>query len=486
MEDFALQNAQQFWRQQAHLDSLKIIETRYQQGRGPCNIFILDTSSNVGEDGFKQMKETFCTIVDEFSKYPGIDENVAVIICGRTTAFRYHYSNQYNQIKRCIDDVEHVGPSPLTAAFLLSLGAISNGAGYSKMMGEFHVHPRIILISAGKPTDFTVMGDDKLPLHVHDQVKDHLLQIAKIIGRVNPIFCIPVGRNPDMVNLGLISALSRGGKIIYPYEAKQFAKYSENMRVASIICSTTELNELDRGTISLLLTQALPGREFTEKDMDDICNICSKKLLFTSMDGMQIRGHDSDNVPDTFPEKSSQLIPLGGRVKRGPDWKWENQDNCSPGTVVAYSRDAGWLIVQWDTGSSNSYRYGTTNNEGNKYDVVVCEEPRILHNELIAIGCLAQRGPDWELGNLDGGIGSFGAVYKVKSNGVVYINWQNGNRHDCRYGFDGKFDLSLCDPFSSEVKRFLQEQKRQAQCKLPENMQHIYSSAPTSGKYLKL
>ena len=37
---------------------------RPQHGHGPCNIFILDTSSSLGEDGFKEMKETFISIID--------------------------------------------------------------------------------------------------------------------------------------------------------------------------------------------------------------------------------------------------------------------------------------------------------------------------------------------------------------------------------------------------------------------------------------
>lgn len=36
----------------------------YQNVRSPCNVFILDTSSSVGKDGFAQMKEMFSIIID--------------------------------------------------------------------------------------------------------------------------------------------------------------------------------------------------------------------------------------------------------------------------------------------------------------------------------------------------------------------------------------------------------------------------------------
>lgn len=41
-------------------------------------------------------------LILEYSNHPDIDENVAVIVCGRHTKFLRHYSNQYQDIKRCL------------------------------------------------------------------------------------------------------------------------------------------------------------------------------------------------------------------------------------------------------------------------------------------------------------------------------------------------------------------------------------------------
>lgn len=41
-------------------------------------------------------------LILEYSEHPDIDENVAVIVCGRQTKFLRHYSNQYQDIKRCL------------------------------------------------------------------------------------------------------------------------------------------------------------------------------------------------------------------------------------------------------------------------------------------------------------------------------------------------------------------------------------------------
>lgn len=42
--------------------------------------------------------------------------------------------------------------------------------GHSYVMGEFHIHPRIILISDGRPTDFTESISDDCPQNETERV----------------------------------------------------------------------------------------------------------------------------------------------------------------------------------------------------------------------------------------------------------------------------------------------------------------------------
>lgn len=44
-------------------------QVRYQHGKGPCNVFILDTSLSLGIEGFIQMRKTFSTIIDGNFKF---------------------------------------------------------------------------------------------------------------------------------------------------------------------------------------------------------------------------------------------------------------------------------------------------------------------------------------------------------------------------------------------------------------------------------
>jgi hypothetical protein len=46
---------------------------------------------------------------------------------------------------------------------------------------------------------------------------------------------------------------------------------------------------------------------------------------------------DEENYQDV----DSQMPPLGTRVKRGPHWKWQNQDAEGIGTVVGYTTGDG-------------------------------------------------------------------------------------------------------------------------------------------------
>ncbi|XP_060089857.1 E3 ubiquitin-protein ligase HERC2 isoform X3 [Heteronotia binoei] len=77
-------------------------------------------------------------------------------------------------------------------------------------------------------------------------------------------------------------------------------------------------------------------------------------------------------LPVSGPELAA-MMKIGTRVMRGVDWKWGDQDGPPPGLgrVIGELGEDGWIRVQWDTGSTNSYRMGK---EG-KYDLKLAEPP---------------------------------------------------------------------------------------------------------------
>ncbi|XP_062567098.1 uncharacterized protein LOC134229368, partial [Saccostrea cucullata] len=261
--DIGIGDAETFWRNQASIEATKNVELRYQQGNGPCNIFILDTSKSIGEEGFNQIKDIFSTIINEFADHPQEDENITVIVCGKITRFQHYYSNRYSEIKSCLEALEYGGLSPLTAAFLLSIGALESG--YSKGICEFKVRPRIILISDGRPTDFHIFSDEEdSPFFQTLQAKDHLHHVVKQLGRQHPIFCIPVGKNPDVAYLKYLS--SQGGRVIHPHEVKQIARFTQNLRATALLLVTRNLYGINRQTLDSLLQSSFPGTMFSDED----------------------------------------------------------------------------------------------------------------------------------------------------------------------------------------------------------------------------
>ncbi|KAJ8297784.1 hypothetical protein KUTeg_024315 [Tegillarca granosa] len=62
-------------------------------------------------------------------------------------------------------------------------------------------------------------------------------------------------------------------------------------------------------------------------------------------------------VPISGPDLAA-MMKVGTRVVRGVDWKWGDQDGPPPsmGRVIGELGEDGWIRVQWDTGSTNSYR----------------------------------------------------------------------------------------------------------------------------------
>ncbi|XP_063244096.1 E3 ubiquitin-protein ligase HERC2 isoform X2 [Bacillus rossius redtenbacheri] len=78
------------------------------------------------------------------------------------------------------------------------------------------------------------------------------------------------------------------------------------------------------------------------------------------------------------PELAS-MMKIGTKVVRGVDWKWGDQDGPPPGEgrVIGELGEDGWIRVQWDNGSTNSYRMG----KEDKYDLKLAEPPTPLDTE---------------------------------------------------------------------------------------------------------
>lgn len=124
----------------------------------------------------------------------------------------------------------------------------------------------------------------------------------------------------------------------------------------------------------LALTQSIlrligpdPDR-VTQDNMDTVCAIFEEPQ----------HKKQTTPVPVSGPELAA-LMKIGTKVVRGVDWKWGDQDGPPPSTgrLIGDVGADGWIRVQWDSGSTNSYRMGK---EG-KYDLKLAEPPEMPDND---------------------------------------------------------------------------------------------------------
>ncbi|XP_062572558.1 uncharacterized protein LOC134234496, partial [Saccostrea cucullata] len=288
------------WLSQAKLEAGKQRSGRHQRGRGSgsCVLFILDCSESMRGEPFREMKRGVLAILDGgsinivcgynvfkynvmydnagilipfigFYQHPGMGENVSVIVMGHETKFLQYYSNQYLTIKQHIEEVECGGPSPLTAAFLLALGGLYEGAAHTSKVGDFLLHPRVVLFTDGQITDFTdaCATDSEADLTSNDRILVPFFSVLHRIGENNPIFCFPVGENPNYALLQTISRGSKGGRVLEICEAKCFGRYTLHYISADMISKVTNKDEIDRGNLRSVAESVLEWQTYDEDDL---------------------------------------------------------------------------------------------------------------------------------------------------------------------------------------------------------------------------
>ncbi|XP_062588706.1 uncharacterized protein LOC134250368 [Saccostrea cucullata] len=416
-----------YWHRLAEHEASENQKRKYQHGVGVCTVFLLDTSASMAGGGFQQMRKAFLDILNEFIVHPHLDENVAVIMFGEEVKFLHYYSNNYGSIRDCLNHIECRGSSPMEAGILLSLSCIQYGGGHNAVFNHhISVRPRLVIISDGRPTTSSDIGSPELEN-----------------------FSKESGFDGDF--LKSLVEVSKAGRLIFYEDAKQCGRFALNMRIACCIAEKGMSFNLTREEIKTIAKMS-SLHDVSTKDLEDVCDIINEIGAYKPITA-------EDLEEDLFTERYENLPCIGTRVKRGPHWTYKNQDCHGPGTVIGHSERVGWVNVEWDSGVRLSYQYGF---DGfvEKYDIASCQEPRILENEMIAVGCCVTRGPDWKWGDQDGGEGNVGTVYRVRKDAVVLVKWPNGNRSNYRFGYDSKYDITLCDPFDPLVIQSLDYQHR--------------------------
>lgn len=439
--------------------SLEEEEEPAPKARALDTILVLDTSDSVVSthlDTLKTAVHTFVDGIEDIVDNMNLEENLAVVQMGDHAWVRQHLTNDYSRVRDVVDEMtpesEEMrtgGRTPIFQAMMVCLGAIEGRGGVVNVAGCHRVRPRIIFFTDGRPTDEATEHGLDVQSNVNE-VKFALVQlISEFASKKHkttptPIFWVPVGKDPDRPFLNSLAALS-GGKVVEPenvYELCRYYKVQETIGcVYKMVRKHTDVYESEHQMKSVV--EALAGN-LEEDEKKVIMEEVRKKEKEPDSES-----RDADDFDNVFEDRelvaNNALLPLGTRVVRGKNWKWNNQDSEGPGTVIQHRKKRdGWLHVMWDNGSHNAYRYG----ESGFYDVEKVEDrPRLLdgtESGLIDVGVTVRRGNDWKDGEEDGN--GEGVVIRKRKDGKVKVRWENGNIGKYRFGADGKFEVQVSDP----------------------------------------
>ncbi|WAR00229.1 HRC23-like protein, partial [Mya arenaria] len=306
-------------------------------------------------------------------------QNVALVTFGHETRIQTLFTSEYNNVRNILDNLKLGGPSPLFGGLLYAMAAAWSPRQQQMIISGVVVNTKIILVTDGRPTELLLTGGPDIPPYDMDTTRTAILNVMQTFSRKdNEMIFIPVG-DCDREFIELMSTVAEG----------KVKDVNYGRRLARRLHLCEDIKEIQEDS----------KRHFM------------KVISSGSLSGLQDKYRDTD---------SKTLPAVGTRVRRGPDWKWKQQDSDGPGTVIGHSHNDGQVWVEWDADEhTNVYRYGNGD-----FDLLIVDEPRVPpHGRKVAVGCLVKPG-------------SFLSFQHVR--------WDDGKRGDYSYGEDGKYEIEFC------------------------------------------
>ncbi|XP_046572264.1 uncharacterized protein LOC124280401 isoform X2 [Haliotis rubra] len=410
-------------------------------------VLCLDVSDSIGLQGLEEVKEianNFVDGIEDIAEQHGLEENVGVVSLGGGAKVVQQLTNDYGAVRDAIDELVCHGRSPMFEALMVCVAAIKGRGGVLSVGGAHKIRPRIIFITDGRATNESTETGPDTALTDHN-TKIRLIQLVSEMSpkkhstTPHPVVWVPVG---DADN-GFLSSLSKlgSGNIIESKNIKNLCTYyrvEENIgRIFMCVMNNSgDWSNLDEAIEAV--AEAFIG-DMNPEEKNHIIQKVKEKLESKEESSVDDDPQGYDNIKEL-----KHLPPLGSRVIRGPDWKYQNQDLNGPGTIINHADDDKLIWVLWDLNSTVCrYRFGCQH----KYDICVeVDKPRTLkEDELIEIGCRVKRGADWPYQDEDGGPGNTGMVIRKRKDNSVKVRWENGKIQPCRYiTQEGKFELEIC------------------------------------------
>ncbi|XP_070197062.1 uncharacterized protein [Littorina saxatilis] len=420
--------------------------------RSYSTILCLDISASMADGGaFEEMKkfvEKFIDGVEDVVNETGIEENIGLVTFGSTSTVVQNVTNDFSRVRDALDTLAPGGRSPFVQALLVSMAALVDKAGVISVSRVYDVRPRIIFVSDGLPTEnYDDGGLDYAysKMHVRTGVTRLMMNFATKdkYAKVHPVVYVPVGRDPDRELMRSMAKLSNG-VYLEPTDVDTLCAYymvQETIGKTLACVKGTEVST--REQIEALATGLTPG--MTEEQKAAVVGAVQKEQTTPSKKHRNRLSDMDDIFENTEKVDAGEMLPLGTRVLRGPEWRYNDQDGQGPGTVFSHRDKDGWTWVNWDNGSYNRYPFGPEMG----YHIWKTEDlPRFMDlDEDLEIGMTVEKGPDWSsteksLQNVQTGV----VIRKSRSKRKLMVRWDTGQLQVVRYGSTDKYDVMYCDP----------------------------------------
>ncbi|XP_063432707.1 uncharacterized protein LOC134714925 [Mytilus trossulus] len=422
MQQETIPNADKFWMGLVEREKEAAEKGSLPKGDGEDTYLILDTSASMEGQPLSDLMKTARTFLNGLCKNAQLtQENVCIVEVGKATRVLVHKTNSRDKLLSSLGQLRPGGMSPVTGALLLIEGIIARNPAPKK----------VVVISDGKMTPIHIKSGKDLPDLHNEQLKIQLKILGHNMRALNArIFFVPVGPYDSSLMEGLIKD-TRGDEIL-PANISRLYNWTRNtiltLKLAADCRKQHPGISIDNDQFRAVIERAGSECQIGPEEVNDMMKVAV----------------ETEQTGCSYIECDANMPPIGTRIRRGPDWRWDNQDLEMPGTVVSHTK-TGQIWVEWDFGNINRYRYGV---EG-CYDVVTTEDPRLLEDQIIAVGCVVRRSDGWKAGHTeDGGPGKTGSVFIVHDDGTVQVRWSNGKMGRYKCGFDGQSEVEICDPFN--------------------------------------
>ncbi|XP_052100270.1 uncharacterized protein LOC127734446 [Mytilus californianus] len=398
-------------------------------------ILVLDISEHMA-GYFQKLKSAALQYVygiKQSSECSDLENGIGLAVFGRETRLIQEATSDYELIIELIGHLRPDGDAPVIAGLLMGYAGVT-----TCLLGCFEdivLQAHMIVFTNGS-SEQCKLAIENGENFIFDLSKSRVPSdingvIDKITATTTKIFYVPIGGSQH--NNTLEQAVRKtNGKIIHANEMHRLIRMTRVMLLAIQIASDIRYSE--NQSRDVIRRKILNHTSLDDKHEDclDMVQDFTNPLKF-------------DNRRGLYLELSGTTLTLGDRVRRGPDWTYDDQDSGLPGTVVGQDRE-GWIVVEWDNGLIYPYPH---NEQMDILQIRKVNEPRVLVDELIAVGCRVVRGQDWKYGDHDGGIGTEGTILGEKQGGKVVVRWDRKHIGIYKMGQNGHFEVKLSDNYSN-------------------------------------